>query len=223
MNLLLAIVLAWTPAPPIRHVTDLPPVLIDIESHLPAGHPYRDADRVTWTHEGTHGINSLLRQKHGQPAFYVLRNRAVLLREQPTTMAAIADAIPTPLRGDVYRLYLIEMQRYWNEQPTYILDEWVSYTNGAEARQALGIRDRTETVRYALEFSVYSAYVVGRGDPQIKAFYKWQSERVMNLYQRSGVRSAYLDVLRQSPEAGQLRDWLRRTYGRKWTKSIYRF
>lgn len=35
------------PCPPIRQV-DLPPVVGDIENHLPAGHPYRDADPITW-------------------------------------------------------------------------------------------------------------------------------------------------------------------------------
>lgn len=41
------------------------PVVTDIEQHLYFGHPYRDNDKITWVHEGTHGINSLLRENTG--------------------------------------------------------------------------------------------------------------------------------------------------------------
>jgi len=41
-------------------------VLNDIDSHMPAGHIYADADRVTHSHETTHGINSDLRQAFGR-------------------------------------------------------------------------------------------------------------------------------------------------------------
>lgn len=41
-------------------------VLNDIDSHMPAGHIYADADRVTHAHETTHGINSDLRQAFGR-------------------------------------------------------------------------------------------------------------------------------------------------------------
>ena len=57
-----------------------PEILADVESHLPAGHPYDDPDQITTVHECTHGINSLLRNQYGCPAFYVLKDRAVLIR-----------------------------------------------------------------------------------------------------------------------------------------------
>ncbi len=53
----------WTDYPPIRQVDSqsMGRVLADIESHMPAGHIYRDADKITWGHETSHGIASNIR------------------------------------------------------------------------------------------------------------------------------------------------------------------
>lgn len=53
----------WTDYPPVRQVSSqgLGRVLADIESHMPAGHIYRDADKITWGHETSHGIASNIR------------------------------------------------------------------------------------------------------------------------------------------------------------------
>ena len=53
----------WTDYPPLRKVDNqsLGRVLADIESHMPAGHIYRDADKITWGHETSHGIASNIR------------------------------------------------------------------------------------------------------------------------------------------------------------------
>ena len=131
--------------------------------------------------------------------FYILRDRAVLMQEPPTTLTAVAELVPRSLRGEVYNLYLVQMTDSWNEQPTYVFDEWTAYANGAEARQALGIKDRAETVRYALEFCVYAACVPRAAhshDLVMGVFYRRQVERVMELYQASGIKSDYLDRFR---------------------------
>jgi hypothetical protein len=212
MKYLLAII--FIAVPPLRPV-DVGPVVSDIESHLPAGHPYYDSDRITWVHEGTHGINSRLRNLYGCPAFYVLKNRAVLLNEPDTTLAKVARRVPKSLRGSVYSLYLIQMQGYWNQQPSYVFDEWVAYTNGAEARRQLGITSRGETVDYALEFCIYAACVpwaANSDDPKLKAFYKWQVERVLRFNPHG------LDKLKTAQDAESLRQFLRSYCGSTWTK-----
>jgi hypothetical protein len=213
--------IVWTLFLPLRDVPHLTGILKDVESHLPAGHGYSDPDRITTVHESTHGINSLLRQRYGCPAFYVLNNRAVLMKEPTTTLsyASVANMVPPSLRGEVYHLYLKQMQRWWNFQPTYVFDELTAYSNGAEARKQLGIKDRQETVRYAVEFIVYSSCVPMAShstDTQMKEFLKWQIERVIAL---SG-RGAYLDKLRTSSDAKELRDWMRNYYGATWTKKV---
>jgi hypothetical protein len=179
-------------APPIRNVAD-PTILGDIESHLPAGHPYGDPDPVTTVHEGTHGINSLLRNQYGMPCFYLLNNRFARIREPLITIDKVARRVPPSLRGSVYRLYLVQMQGYWNNQPSYILDEYVAYTNGAEAREKLGIKMRLETIDYMLEMSVYATCLAREtSTPQLKEFLIWQMKRVMELYRRSGYTSPYM-------------------------------
>jgi hypothetical protein len=45
----------------------------------------------------------------------------------------VAPLIPQNLRSTRYRLYLISQARSWNNQPTYLFDEWVAYINGTEA------------------------------------------------------------------------------------------
>jgi len=212
--------------PPIRAVGDLGPVVTDVENHLPAGHPYDDPDRITTIHEGSHGIHSLLRQKHGCPGFYVLENRGVLIQEPATTLAAVAQLVPPSLRGEVYDLYLVQMRGYWNEQPSYVFDEWTAYTNGADARQQLGIQDRRETVRYALEFCVYAVCVplaAESGDLQLRAFIRWQIERAVKLYKASGIRSDYLNGLQTEPDASELRSFMRDYFGAQWTQRVLEF
>lgn len=197
----------FTPAPPLRKV-NLEPVVSDIESHLPANHPYWDADRITWVHEGTHGINSWLRTHHGCPSFYLLRNRAILMQEPATTLSAVAARVPVSMRGEIYNLYLVQMQADWNEQPSYVFDEFSAYLNGAEARSALGISDRQETVRYAREFVGYSIcvpWVANNNDPQMKAFLKYQIERA-----RKYGSLSLLDA--------RLRNFARSYFGPQWMK-----
>jgi hypothetical protein len=182
-----------TPAPeitieePIRSVSNLGKVLSDIDSHMPAGHIYRDSDKITWGHETTHGIHSRLRMKlsrsrrfygnlleqwrftpTGRPVYwsnarinvmYVLENRAVVIDEPDTTIRAAAQLVPQSLRGGVYRLYMVSQAAQWNDTPLYVFDEWVAYGNGAAVREDLKIESRQETVQYMLEFNNYSLAV----------------------------------------------------------------
>lgn len=206
----------WIPAPPIRNVAD-PTIVGDIESHLPAGHPYGDPDLITTVHEGTHGINSLLRNQYGMPCFYLLNNKAARIKEPLTTLNQVALRVPKSLRGDVYHLYLVQMQRYWNRQPSYILDEYVAYTNGAEARERLGIKMRTETVDYMLEFSVYATVLaVEQNSPELQELLKYQLDRVLRIYQRAGYISPYMIRLRgaNDDEATRFKTFAAAYYGR---------
>jgi hypothetical protein len=147
----------WTEYAAQRNITDLGKVLSDIEGHMPAGHIYKDSDKITWAHETTHGINSHLRQKfsNGQKmnGFYCLNNKAAMILEPPTTISKVAGLVPSSLRGGVYNLYLVSQASSWNDTPLYIFDEWIAYTNGSDCRLDLGIEQRSETVTYMLEFN----------------------------------------------------------------------
>ena len=151
----------WIEEKPIREVdcSNYGKTLCDIESHMPRSHVYRDQDKVTWAHETTHGLNSLLRNKHNaESALYMLNNNAFLFKDQPrTTLQKISEL--TTYRGGVYNLYLIQQQSYWNNQPLYVLDEYVSYINGTYTGLDLNL-NRGESLEYALEFNFYAQALI---------------------------------------------------------------
>lgn len=172
---------------PVRDVnSSIGEILADIDSHMPAGHIYRDNDKITWGHETSHGIASRLRMKHSRfygsdgtthwngffiplpcghevfktnariNCFYLLKNRAIILDEPKTTIQAAARLVPRSLRGNVYNLYMVQQAASWGDTPLYILDEWIAYSNGSAVRADLKIQSRGETVQYMLEFNVYA-------------------------------------------------------------------
>lgn len=64
-------------------------------------------------------------------AFYLLGNRAVRLNEPSgIKLSTIANAVPQPLRGMSYQLYLVQQRQYWENEPLYVHDEWSAYLNG---------------------------------------------------------------------------------------------
>jgi hypothetical protein len=195
--------------------------LDDIDSHLPAGNVYtRESDPVTACHEGTHGVNSDLRQAYHKAGFYVLNDRAVLIDNPVITLTAVAREGPASLRGFNYRLYFVQQLADWNEHPTYPFDEWCAYTNGAEARLRRNIPDRDDTVQFALEFVPYSICVAKAAhdaglpdDPQMKAFIQWQAERCIRL---GGEIKQPLPNM-TAADAASFRDFCHLYFGAPWT------
>jgi hypothetical protein len=221
----------WTEAKAIRQVEGLGDVLGDIESHMPKGHIYSEADRVGWAHETTHGLHARLRNLHNQPgtnSFYVLEDRAIIIKEPDTTIRRVAAAVPKSLRGMIYNDYMLQAWG-WNEIPLYIFDEWVAYGNGAAVRHDLKIQGRSETVRFALEMNVYAMtlmYVVNPKDKHLKNFFMWNTERTMDLYWKNGPtqqQRIYLEKLRTSPDAEKLRAFMRKYYSPEWTARVLGF
>lgn len=241
--------------PKVRAVdSSLGKVLGDIESHMPAGHIYKDNDKITWGHETTHGINSNIRNRNQKwevryksrflwfsekylvkaaervNGFYCLEDRAAVIVEPPTTIRAAAAKVPQSLRGGVYNLYMVQQAGSWNDTPLYIFDEWVAYTNGSEVRKDLGIQTRAETVTYMMEFNVYAmslAMVVkekgGYDDTQFKAFLMWNIERSVRIYNNEAEATTYLNKLRTSSDAENLRAFARSYFGADWCKEILGF
>jgi hypothetical protein len=241
----------WIEEKPLRKVENLGKVLSDIDSHMPAGHIYSESDRVGWGHETTHGIHSRLRNKHSKSStlikdgnktswysidrincFYVLENRAIVLKEPKTTIRAAQKHVPTMLRGPVWH-YMNASS--WNNTPLYIFDEWVSYCNGAAVRHDLQIKDRSETVTFALEMNVYAAAIImaanqaeKTSDPKLRNFFMWHTERMMDLYRKNGPTQAQINYLQRlrtdDTEAGKkLREFLRNYCGDEWTKKTLGF
>tara|TARA_Y100000034_G_scaffold135112_1_gene205732 strand:+ start:5326 stop:6057 length:732 start_codon:yes stop_codon:yes gene_type:complete len=211
-------------------------VLSDIESHMPAGHIYKDSDKITWGHETSHGIHSKLRMKFREGkkinGFYVLNNRAVIIEEPRTTIQAAARLVPRTLRGGVYQLYMVSQARSWGDTPLYVFDEWVAYANGAAVRRDLNIQSRQETCQYMLEFNVYSicvAKAANTNDPQFKNFLMWHLDRSMKLYEANkslgdtSRTTAYWEKVKTSSDAESFRQYTRQYLGAEWTKEVLGF
>lgn len=222
----------WTEYLPQRQVTHLGIVLSDIESHLPENHIYRDEDKVTSVHESSHGIASDLRQKYHQSekpinAFYCLNNKAVIIEEPNIHISDVAERVPLSLRGGTYSRYLTQSPD-WENQPLYLADEWIAYTNGAAARKDFGIKDRAETVTFMLEFDIYAitlAMTVQELDPayddrQLKAFLVWNIERSMAILDSETESLDYIAKLRTSSDAETFRVFARKYFGQDWTGTI---
>lgn len=240
----------WTECPPLRQVeSNLGKVLADIESHMPAGHIYRDNDKITWGHETSHGIASRLRNQH-QPGrvsgwngivwrqvygaarincFYVLDNKAVIIEEPKTTISQTASLVPKSLRGEVYDLYLVKQAQSWQNTPLYLFDEWVAYGNGTAVRSDLKIQDRQESIQFMLEFNNYAiclAMACKSEDPQFKRFLMWNLERSMRLYEENreigdtSRSTAFLEKTKNSADAEPMRQFARSYFGTDWTKKI---
>jgi hypothetical protein len=218
-----------TPWPAVRAPDpSLGEVLSDIDSHLPAGHSFRAANRITWAHETTHGIDAEIRNRHKTAGFYVLKDRAVLVPEPKTTLSAVAQAIPAGWRGQNYQLYLIRQQQHWDKEPLYVFEEWVAYTNGAACRKDLGMKDGSSEVEFACDFVGYALCLAkkvkedcpGYDDAQFKAFLTWNCERLMGMYE--GEAEERLRAIRQG-DGEEIRRFARNYLGTDWCQKVLGF
>lgn len=216
--------------PKIRNipVADMGLRLWDIESHAPSGHPYKDPDKITWAHETTHYLNSVLRNRSsnssnsrryvpivspfrvGMPkvlicaaastsnGFYIGGDQAVILEEPKGTISAVADAVPAALRGDIFKLYMVDQQQYWNDQPLYMIDEAMCYLNGSFVRDDLRITERSETITYALEMCTYAAHMQHTMEvsDEVKGFLSWIIRQTVMLATADGRSFPYMEKMK---------------------------
>ncbi len=229
---------------------DWGPVLTDIEQHLPAsyGKKYYNDDWSTHGHETTHGINSELRNNHAknkgkENGFYLLNDKAAFVVDPKVTMKQVAPLIPTSLQGTRYNLYMIQQANSaWNNVPTYIFDEWVAYTNGAEVgidrhkNKLKAPQWRSDTMIGQLEFTYYAlafclavekhdpAYLKGKDGKQFKEFVAHEIRRAMKCY-REGIKIDHYKWdtnlqknFKTKADAKDLRDLAERWYGKAFVK-----
>lgn len=151
-----------------------------------------DPSQVTWCHEGTHMLNSRIRNSMGGTgrvnAFYVGHGRCICLREPRVTLRQVAQYV-TKHRNSTYQLYFGQQLQWWNNEPLYVLDEWTAYVNGSQAAKELSA-DPHGTYERAQWFCHYADALVAAveaHDPtypqlkELKHFVAWQKKRVDQL------------------------------------------
>ena len=127
--------------------------------------------------------------------------------------------------------------------PLYVFDEWVAYTNGGEVgvdrvRSGLWREGWRDAVAGQLEFTVYAiatAMAVEAGDPtyfetypQFRQFLAWNARRAMDLYRAGAAmdefvwdrQDLYYRAIRSSPDAEELRRFVRRIFGDAWAREV---
>lgn len=169
---------------------DLGAVLSDVESMLPAGHPYKDNDRITWSHEGVHGINGRIKNElcgPTQEGIYILQGKAATLPSPRIKLSNVANAVPRELRGDIYQLYLVDQQRYWNDRPLYVFNEWSAYYAGSLYREQHKIKQRGESCRFMMEAMLYSLCCIKAAEypKNLRRFTIWLASSTISLYKAS--------------------------------------
>jgi hypothetical protein len=221
--------------------------LTDVARHLPVqyGKKYYSDDRITHAHETTHGINSHLSNhpdeiapglSHQGPiyGFYVGQDQAVILTQPRIKLSQIAPLIPASLRGSRYQLYCIDQQKYFEDHPLYLFDEWVAYTNGAHAGVELAEKKQLDMPRNdaligPLEFSIYAlglAAAIEKYDPdyltqnnQFREFLAHELRRATDIYRRGMKLDQFHweqkleHNLLQQDDSQELREIVRRVYG----------
>jgi hypothetical protein len=228
-------------------------ILKDIETHLPAsyGDQYRfEDDEITWGHETTHGVNSDVRNYHNNSGkrangLYLLGDCGVIVVEPDILKSAVAPYVPQVLRGFRYSTY-ITGQTAWDDMPTYIMDEFVAYTNGGAVgvelvQKGLWNHQWQDGVAGQLEFVVYAlalGMAVEDGDPtywatepQLRELIAHEIRRAMDIFALGrampafeyDVQDTYLQELRTSSQAAEMREWVKETYGAEWAMEVLGF
>lgn len=264
----------WITVKPVRSPAGgMEPSLADVDSHLPAGHPYKDGRHITWCHETTHGINAMLRNQKitfisvhetmdaetirngpytsqldllGLPiplgplnpelklgnlnACYILGDRGLTLPEPYLKLSDIARAVPQKLRGMSYDTYLIQQQRYWQDSPLYVFDEWSAYLNGLTCGLEGNLREASfSDLLQPLEFMGY-AWTLWSSIPRNEAgtamrdLLAYQTARTLMLYkmcQKSSIFTAkhedYLAAFLTSPLRETATTWC----GMAWCAQVF--
>jgi hypothetical protein len=163
-------------------------VLGDIISHSLVNYTKSD-DVLTIAHELIHFINSDIYLQTGKIGFYCLNDRAITIENPILRINQVSNLVPYSLRGNSYNLYMIEQVRYWDKIPTYILDEWIAYTNASICASELKAKGYYSELLQAHNFNVYSiclAMSIKKNCPTyddklFRSFLMWNIERTFDL------------------------------------------
>lgn len=191
-------------------------------------------DRIVTAHETTHFLNAHLRNKYTVAlkrrvnAFYVGRDRFVLLDEPGVKKSDVIAFVPAGLRGDRFALY-VENQKEWDDTPLYLFDEWVAYVNGSEVALEEAAKKkpagRSNDLFACVEFAVYATALgmaVEKHDAryfasntQFRAFLAWHVQRSLAVYRKGAARPEfawkpeYYRLLKSGDEGRAVREFWR--------------
>lgn len=226
--------------------------LSDIDNHMDYSQvpsswngTYRSSDKINWAHETTHGIHGVLRNivgyKNNANCFYCLDGYVAIIREpRHITIDTARRYVPSSLHK--FAFDTMSRSSTWPDNPLYVFDEWVSYTNGTFVRVELDCnpklsRDRSigGSVEGMISHTFYAlattmavkAHDEGNSynDKQLKAFVMWNTERTIKLLRvcrdAEGQRAAgILRIFQTSSDCRALRSFCKSYFGNPWCKKV---
>lgn len=159
-----------------------PATLRDIAGRLPKTTDARDADLVTYAHEGSHFLS---KGRDGWHGIYIGQGLRLYVPVPPVSTDELFSVVPVEERGSIYETYRQQgATEYWRLRPTMVLDEWVAYTHGSMARQELRLEIRQETDRHCATMATYSWHLLrlARREPafpinELRDFCRWNDDR----------------------------------------------
>lgn len=172
-----------------------PTIIDDILSRCDEGDKSRayDSNEETMCHELTHQLNSKIRNMNGGTgnfnAVYLGNGYAWVMKEPNVTLADVAVLVKPEYRDGPYNLYLIQQQKYWNNEPLYVLDEWISYYNGALLAKQKGFKSHgsVERAQYFTHYAECLKLAIEIKDPNwpdreaLENLIIWQKDRLNSL------------------------------------------
>lgn len=197
--------------------------------------------RPTNVHETAHGICSEIRNEYSKKlgykinAYYDRGGLAIFIRDiDKPKIRQVANFIPEKLRSYRFNLYFVEQLVYWDDVPSYIMDEWVAYILGAECAvddyYRINKKEPSDCVSGSLEFSVYTIglYLAVKeynpeyieNNPQFKDTIKYYLKRASNVFYRgkdifkSNKQESQLSVLLNDSSASEYRKLLESEFRR---------
>lgn len=228
----------FTEIPFIREVNDAG-VYQDVLSYSTES-PFGNAHgRSTNVHETAHGIHATYRNQYTKSlgvrhnALYFLNGRVALVKELDFLISDVAPNIPPCLRSYRYDLYFNKQLQYWNDRPTYILDEWTAYICGGESAiddfaRKIKIDVSTDEVSGCLDFSIYSVclYLTAKqraagyikDNPQLKRVIYYNLDRASStffegrfIFKSNGQEELYKNLI-EHPDSEPVRKCLREEF-----------
>jgi len=170
--------LSFIKIPKYRDIEDRGIIYQDVLSYSKQK-PFGDeSGRNINVHETVHGIHSDVRNEYEKKlgyklnALYCLDGNVILLKEPNITIRHVIKYVPEELRSYRWNLYFVQQLSNWDDQPTYILDEWIAYILGSKCAvndHELGINThKSDAISGCLDFSIYAiafAMAVKEHDP----------------------------------------------------------
>ncbi len=229
-------------------------MLTDLAQHVPPmyGAQYDEpGDPIAWGEIATIGIGGYLRgyenpyASSGKNAngFYVTKDRMAFVLEPGLTLTKVLSYLPSGIRGPLYGNYMAGAVGDWDATPSYVLDEWITFTNGSEVAVELGAAGkwtspRPDAIRDTLEFTIYGLALAAAteandptyyaAEPQLRELVAWNAERALGLYRAGSALPVFAspdnDALyaawTTSEDGIPLRNFARRAFGAKYVTKV---